>query len=92
MLDKLVQQGLVSRIENPEDRRSKRLSLTEKGEEILQRSIEARQLWIEELAGSLSAEEIADASRTIATLLHKTKAMTSEPNSAECPGKGIERL
>ena len=92
MLDKLVQQGLVSRSENPDDRRSKRLSLTTKGQEILRQSVEARQFWIDELAGSLSTDEIADASRTISMLLDKTKAMASDVNHTECLGKGIERL
>ena len=92
MLDKLVQQGLVSRSENPDDRRSKRLSLTDKGQEILRQSVEARQLWIEELADSLSTDEIADASRTISMLLDKTKALASEANHTVCLGKGIERL
>jgi MarR family transcriptional regulator, organic hydroperoxide resistance regulator len=92
MLDKLVQQGLVTRNENPDDRRSKLLSLTERGQGILRRSIEARQFWIEELANSLSADEILAASSAISMLVHKTRTMVPESNNPECHGKGIERL
>jgi DNA-binding MarR family transcriptional regulator len=91
MLDRLVQQGLVSRSENPDDRRSKRLSLTDRGEKILLRSVEARQLWIDKLENSLSAEEIVDASRTISLLLNKTKSIASEMKDPECGGKGMTR-
>ncbi|MCX7027651.1 MAG: MarR family transcriptional regulator [Spirochaetes bacterium] len=91
MLDKLVQQGIVSRSENPEDRRSKCLSLTDKGQEILQQITEARQLWIDELARELSPDEMADASRTISWLLSKTKSIASEIQGSECGGKGMDR-
>jgi DNA-binding MarR family transcriptional regulator len=91
MLDRLVQQGFVSRSENPDDRRSKRLSLTDKGQEILWRSVDARQHWIDELENSLSADEIVDASKTISLLLDKTKSIASEMKDPECGGKGMTR-
>jgi DNA-binding MarR family transcriptional regulator len=91
MLDRLVQQGFVSRSENPDDRRSKRLSLTDRGQKILLRSVEAHQHWIDELENSLSADEIVDASRTISLLLNKTKSIASEMKDHECGGKGMTR-
>jgi DNA-binding MarR family transcriptional regulator len=57
MLERLVQQGLILRSEDPVDRRMKQLVLTSKGRQVLQESIRARQNWFEHLAGVLSASE-----------------------------------
>jgi DNA-binding MarR family transcriptional regulator len=57
MLDRLVQQELILRSEDPIDRRVKKLVLTAKGRKILQEIVHMRQSWMEELAGSLSPEE-----------------------------------
>ena len=91
MLDKLVQQGLVSRSENPDDRRSKRLSLTDRGQEILRRSVDARQLWVDELASSLTEDEMTNASRTISLLLKKTRTIASGSEDPGVCDKGMER-
>ena len=48
-LDDLVQQGLTLRIEHPQDRRNKRLSLTPKGREVLQAGLGAQQAWVDVL-------------------------------------------
>ncbi len=56
-LDKLVDQGLVERQENPKDRRSKQILLTPKGEEILKESMQAKQAWLDNLAAQLTPEE-----------------------------------
>ena len=57
MLDRLVQQGLIERSEDPDDRRMKRISLTEKGNAVIKESINARLEWIEDLAEVLTADE-----------------------------------
>jgi DNA-binding MarR family transcriptional regulator len=57
MVDRLVLQGLILRSEDPDDRRAKRLVLTEKGRQILDESFHARQSWLKELADSLSESE-----------------------------------
>lgn len=56
-LEHLVQQGLVSRIEDPQDRRNKRITLTAQGEQFLQAGLEARQAWLAELDSRLTEEE-----------------------------------
>ncbi|MBS1248904.1 MAG: Transcriptional repressor MprA [Chloroflexi bacterium] len=58
-LDKLVDQGLVERQENPQDRRSKQILLTSQGEEILKKSMRAQRSWIDDLATHLTPEEQA---------------------------------
>jgi DNA-binding MarR family transcriptional regulator len=57
MLDRLVQQDLIHRTEDPEDRRVKQIILSEKGNQILEEGLRARQRWLEDLAESLSEEE-----------------------------------
>ncbi len=57
LVDKLVQSGLIQRDEDPHDRRAKCLKLTDKGRALIQRNIEERYRWVDQLAGKLTAEE-----------------------------------
>ena len=57
MLDRLVQQGLILRAEDPNDRRGKQITLTEKGHQLLNEGVHARQDWMIELADSLTPSE-----------------------------------
>lgn len=74
MLDRLVSQGLIERKEDPEDRRVKRIELTDEGQHVYERGIQARQSWMEDLATSLSEAErqaIASALETMTAQLKK---------------------
>lgn len=73
-LDRLVQQGLVSRTEDPQDRRNKRIQLTPKGEQVLREVLEARQAWIADLDARLSEDEKALIGRALALLAEKLPA------------------
>jgi DNA-binding MarR family transcriptional regulator len=57
MLDKLFHQELILRSEDPDDRRAKKIVLTEKGKKVLAESFLYRQQWLEELSKILSADE-----------------------------------
>ena len=57
MIDRLVQNGLVERTEDPTDRRVKQLKLTEKGTALIQEGVELRHRWIEDLTNALTIEE-----------------------------------
>ncbi|HUW09004.1 MAG TPA: MarR family transcriptional regulator [Anaerolineae bacterium] len=57
MLERLVRQGLVVRAEDPEDRRAKRITVTDLGLRVLQESFRARLGWVDELAQGLSPSE-----------------------------------
>jgi DNA-binding MarR family transcriptional regulator len=57
LVDKLVQGGLIQREEDPQDRRVKRVNLTEKGQKLIRHSMENRYRWIEGVARKLSTEE-----------------------------------
>lgn len=57
MLDRLVQQELILRSEDPDDRRVKNIVLSDKGRKILVESLHMRQAWLEDLAAALSTGE-----------------------------------
>lgn len=57
MLDRLVQQQLILRTEDPGDRRVKQIVLTDEGNRILEGGFSARQRWLEDLAETLSDDE-----------------------------------
>ena len=57
MVDRLVQQGLLERSTDPNDRRVKQLELTPLGNRLLEDSIEARVQWMAGLTTVLSPAE-----------------------------------
>jgi DNA-binding MarR family transcriptional regulator len=57
MLERLVQQGLIARSEDPHDRRVKQIALTEKGRQAMREIVHARQGWLDDMARLLSAAE-----------------------------------
>lgn len=69
-LDQLVQQGLALRIEHPRDRRSKRLSLTPRGREVLQGGLDAQQGWMDTLQ-QLTDDEASQLSAALSLLAAK---------------------
>ena len=75
LVDKLVQNGLIHREEDPSDRRAKSLNLTDKGKELIQRGIEERYHWVEPLAGKLSAEERAKVNEALDIMTKAAREM-----------------
>ncbi len=57
VLDRLVDQGLVVRRENPADRRSKSVVLTPYGRHVLAQATQWHQAWLRELLGRFSPAE-----------------------------------
>jgi DNA-binding MarR family transcriptional regulator len=55
--EELVQRGLVDRTEDPVDRRIKRLTLTDKGRELVLKMRELRMAGFEQFVATLSAKE-----------------------------------
>ena len=73
MLDRLVDEKLIQRTEDPSDRRSKKIVLTKKGMETLHESIKARQTPLVELAERLSESEKEQISAAFDILLENLK-------------------
>ena len=79
LAEKLVQSGLVQRDEDPRDRRAKLLNLTKKGSELIQQGIEERYLWMNELAGKLTADERVQISEALDILTRAARELEAEP-------------
>jgi DNA-binding MarR family transcriptional regulator len=57
LLEGLVKENLVRRSEDPNDRRTKQITLTEKGRRLLRESVVARQSWLIRMQNRLSERE-----------------------------------
>ncbi len=79
MLERLVQLGLVTRTEDPQDRRVKKLVVTEKGRRVLRESMEARQGWLVELVSTLSPAEKQEVAAAVDLLIDKTRQLDQAP-------------
>jgi DNA-binding MarR family transcriptional regulator len=79
MLERLVQQGIVVRSEDPHDRRVKQIALTQKGRRILQESIQARQSWVDDLARLLTPAEQKQVTAALNMLVEKSGQLETVP-------------
>ena len=75
MLERLVKQGLILRSEDPSDRRMKQIVLTDKGRQVVQQSIYARQGWFGNLASALSESEKGQVITALNILIDKTNRL-----------------
>lgn len=75
MIDKMVEQGFITRVEDPQDRRGKNITLTDKGLIAMQKSLDARQGWLEQLAASFSGAEKEQVAQSLASLVEKARKM-----------------
>jgi DNA-binding MarR family transcriptional regulator len=77
LVDRLVQFHMVTRDEDPTDRRAKQLTLTHKGEDLIAKSNFARRRWMERLTDELSEDEkksIVDALNLLTAAAEKINA------------------
>jgi DNA-binding MarR family transcriptional regulator len=75
MVERLVEEGLLERVEDQEDRRMKKISLTEKGLDVLKDSINARLSWIEDLAQEFNPEEKDQITTAIQIMIDKVREL-----------------
>ncbi len=78
LLDRLVQQGLVLRSENPQDRREKQLVLTDLGHQVMLESTRTRLAWLDRLSATLSPDEQAKIVEAITILMEHTNQLPDE--------------
>jgi len=71
MIERMVQQGLVKRMETPEDRRVRLVHLTDEGRKVLESNIAARRSWLEQLTGNLNEVETEEATKVLTQLKNK---------------------
>jgi MarR family transcriptional regulator for hemolysin len=80
MLERLVQLKLVTRSEDPSDRRVKQIVLTDKGRQIIQESSLAFQSWMEDLARTMTAAEQEQVRTALIILVDKARQLETNPN------------
>ena len=80
MLERLVQTRLISRSEDPSDRRGKLLVLTDKGREILVKGSLANQMWLEDISHSMTPEEQEQVRQAIIILIDKARQLETSSN------------
>jgi len=69
MVDRMVQAGLVDREESAEDRRVRRVQLSSRGRQLVERAARRRYQWVDALVGELAAEDRAAAARLMPALI-----------------------
>lgn len=83
MLERLVEEGLIQRSEDPDDRRMKQIILTDKGHQIIKETIDARLGWIEELTANFSVEEKEQITSAFELIINKAKEL-GFPEKGDC--------
>jgi DNA-binding MarR family transcriptional regulator len=76
-VDGLVEGGYVTRVEDPDDRRIRRIAITEAGEEIVGRILSARLAGLREFSESLSAAERRKLDSALSLLLEREELARS---------------
>jgi DNA-binding MarR family transcriptional regulator len=82
LVEKLCSDGLISAVESPDDRRSRRIGLTEEGRLLLS-ELEARhEHWLFSLESELSEKERLLVADALETLLAKSRSREDAPDGA----------
>jgi DNA-binding MarR family transcriptional regulator len=71
LIERMVRQGWVERVDDPADRRVHRVHLTELGRQLAVESITARNEWITRFAAKLTGEEQEQVARAFRVLAEK---------------------
>jgi DNA-binding MarR family transcriptional regulator len=69
LVNRLVEAGLAERSESREDRRARRVALSQKGRELVSRGFGGHLRWVDELAASIAAEDRAAVLEVLPRLL-----------------------
>ena len=75
LVDRLVQNGLLERTEDLNDRRVKVLTLTPKGRAFIDDGIEARLSWVHELVASMTPDEYETVGAALNSLTNAAKRL-----------------
>ena len=78
MVEKLVQQGLLERAEDPHDRRAKQLTLTPKGRALIQKGAAAHHRWMDDLPRVLTSEQQAAIAAALDCLTEAARNLEAE--------------
>ena len=73
LVEKLVQAGYIERTEDPSDRRAKLLKLSTNGAKLVDKGIQERYRWMDELTGQLTADERSKVAEALTLLTEKAR-------------------
>lgn len=79
MLERLVEQGLISRSEDPNDRRGKQIELTESGHQIIRDGMKARQSWVADMILLFTPEQREQVMPVLQLLIDKSSQIEYGP-------------
>jgi DNA-binding MarR family transcriptional regulator len=82
LVDRLVNAGLVERSEDPEDRRGRKIAVTPKGREFVEKSEQERYRWVDGLVERLDAKARAAVREAAPLLLEAAKYMDGTGQSS----------
>jgi DNA-binding MarR family transcriptional regulator len=85
VIDRLVEQGLLTRVENPEDRRMMVLKATDQGEALVSELRDRRISHLTKALAELSPEELKTISHGLALLAKVTEAQSETGHSSISP-------
>ena len=83
IVDKLVEEELVKRYRNPEDRREVLLELTDKGDDLLCKMLYARQNFLEQALADLAPDKQQVMIELLGTILNNLKKSLQEGNNID---------
>jgi DNA-binding MarR family transcriptional regulator len=83
MLERLAQQGLILRSEDPHDRRARQIVLSDKGRQALQEGMRARQGWLDDLGDELSEGEKQQVIAALEVLTEKATCLLAQAEHSE---------
>lgn len=75
MVERMVREDLVQRIESPSDRRTRQVHLTERGRQVVQDTIQAREAWVGDLVANLTPEQRSSLVTLMGELILKTQEL-----------------
>jgi DNA-binding MarR family transcriptional regulator len=81
MLERLVQQELILRSEDPDDRRVKQIVLTERGNRLIEDALRARQSWLDDLTETLTDAEKKTIKVALEILIDRAKNLEQPPET-----------
>ena len=77
-VDRLVQLKLLERAEDPHDRRAKQVTLSPKGRTLIEKGVEVRNQWIDQLATKLTPEQRQNVITAVEQLTDAARKLDTE--------------